>query len=1126
MVKRREPVVSTEPDRQPAERPNAIRVEIELLTHFKVRVDGVAVPDEAWKLTHPRRLLELLCLQPGQRLHRDLVVEQLWPESDAKAAANRLYHTVHVLRGLLKNEASADARPWLVFRSGELSLAPHCKVTVDALEFIEWVARARACKSAEAMLAALQKAVALLGNSALTDDETRGFATRRDEIRREFVWALECLAATHEGSGKHAESIACWRRLVEIEPANEPAHRRLMTLFEATGEPERALQQFTACKRYLKRDLTTIPAAETLALRDAIVERLQAATLSPTADAPPAPTSHYNAPLRGVPMLGRDDDLAALSMRLADGRHRLVTITAGPGMGKTRLACALAESIQGRYRDGALVVALTTLTDSALVEEAICQAAGWELQNETAATHLPHRLSSRQMLLVLDRFEHLVDAATRVSGWLSAAPELHIVVTSQCPLDCGTEWLHRLPALTHAARAAALDLFVQTAGITQPQTPEQIDTINEITARIEGNPLAIELVAARAATTPLETLRDEVALSLVGFVNPRDDAEAPQHSLLAAIGWSAGLLDRATRRLLGSVAVFAGSFSVDQAHAVSDVGASPAQTRAGVQSLFERHLLTRAEASGHHGGDSPMFSLLDSVRQYAQENALDEPLTSAVSERHAALFLDIAQAAFEHLRTGRTAQAKAMYRAAAADIDKAMRYRVARASRALQFELTYKIAGLQVTCGRLHEAQANLSAVVCLDTFTQDDRHALGSCWHALSLVYSITGQKRGFAHAVRMSRHSLAGSGNTMRAHQVATRLCVLRGGQLRFRAARLHIDRALTASAATGDALRSLVGYNLLSSLQSMEGQHARAIASANRSLDLALQIDNPNATGMSLQALMEARLWSGRLAEARDCVDECFVRHATGLQGPTEFSLNVASFTIAFEQGDFSAASVQLDKVRALEEREGSNRPFARLLFNEFVLMETAREHEVSFVRTVAEDDFPLDFSFAFYFVKLHCYRLRLQTSDAALESACETLSMLARMARLSQNRLWASWVAEACAYAMAAIGDPSQARGLLGLSQDLQRLDSLRPSPRQEASWDRLRLALEASHRPALSGSGALELRARVVQVGAALRLLHAHSSASGGTDERLERPAKLAHTALLQAAVAPLSARPA
>ena len=1110
---------SLTPKSQPADADSAdapsgvIVIEVSLLGPFKVRIDGAAIPDTAWKLTHPRRLLEMLCMQPGHRLHRDLVVEQLWPDSDAKAAANRLYHTVHVLRALLTAGSNTEKRSPLVFQSGELSLAPHCKVAVDALRFSELVTQARACDSPEAMHAALEQATALMGDSSLTVDETRGSATRRNEIRRELIWALECLAAFHESSSRQAEAIACWRRLVEVEPANEPAHRRLMTLFEAIGEPERALQQFTACKRYLQRDLAAAPTTQTLALREAIVKRSQAAAQPTTAELPPVPTSRYAAPQRRVPMLGRDHDLAVLSDRLAGGQHRLVTITAGPGMGKTRLACALAQSIQGRYRDGALVVSLTALADPDLLEDFICQAAGWEPRNAGATMHLPHQLSSRRMLLVLDRFEHLVTAAARVSGWLSAAPELHIVVTSQCPLDCGTEWLHRLHPLNHAAPAAAIDLFVQTAGIDEPQAPEQIDLINEIIARLEGNPLAIELVAARAATTPLETLRQEVASSLVSFVNPRRDVEGPQRSLQAAIGWSVGLLDHATRRLLSGVAVFAGSFSVDQVNAVIENNASPASTRFGIQSLVERHLLTRVETSDKHADDRPRFALLDSVRQHAVDNAPDESVLSAVREKHAAFFVAVAHAAFDQLRSGRTASAKAMYRDSAADIETAVLHNARTADLAARFELAYRVAGLQVTCSRLHEARTRLLAAVTLGVRTLGERVALGSCWHALSLVYSITGQNRAFAHAVRMSRHSLAEGGDSMRAHQVSTRLCVLRGGQLRFRAAHLHIERVLTASASTGDALRSLVGYNLLSALQSMQGQHARAVASADRSLDLSLQVDNPNATGMALQALTTARLWSGALAEARECVQECLVRHANGLHGASEISLYFDSFTVAFEQGDFSAASAQLDKVRALEQHEGSIRPFAILLFNEFVLMETARELEVTCMRAVKEDDFPFDISFAFLCVKLRCYRLRLQTGDADFESARKTLDNLARVARLSRSRLWASWVAEACAYAMTAIGLQSQALELLGLSRELQRHESLRPSPRQEASWDRLRSKLSAPAQPSELTSGAAELGSRIAQVADALRLLHTRSIPYGNTDEHLDGSAEAANGAL-------------
>src|SRR5215217_2445275 len=220
------------------------------------------------------------------------------------------------------------------------------------------------------------------------------------------------------------------------------------------------------------------------------------------------PRPPHNLPLQPTTLIGRDADLAAISARLLDPAVRLLTLTGPPGAGKTRLAIAVAGDLAGEFEHGVWFVGLETAREPDQVAVAIARSLGVrEAAGQPPAEALPTYLAGRQVLLVLDNFEQVLPAATRLANLLAGAPGLKLLVTSRAPLRLS--WEHEFPvaplALPDAARtgdasavarAAAVQLFLARARAALPEfdlTAENAAAVAAVCARLDGLPLAIEL---------------------------------------------------------------------------------------------------------------------------------------------------------------------------------------------------------------------------------------------------------------------------------------------------------------------------------------------------------------------------------------------------------------------------------------------------------------------------------------------------------------------------------------------------------------------------------------------------------------------------------------------------------
>src|SRR5947207_826345 len=366
----------------------------------------------------------------------------------------------------------------------------------------------------------------------------------------------------------------------------------------------------------------------------------------PRAALPPAvgSASVHNLPLAMTRMIGRDETVAALISRLS--RQRLVTILGPGGIGKTTLALAVAERMIESYEHGVWLIDLAPLGDPRLVPSAVATVLGLEIHTEDPLAGLVAGLRDKRMLLLLDNCEHVIEAAAGLAAAvLTGAPGVNILATSREPLGVAGERAHRLgplgspptsSGLTAAEAAAfpAVQLFVErvTAIVEDfALTDANAPLIVEICQKLDGLPLAIEFAAPRVEVLGVEGLAAGLNHSLP-LLTARRRTTLPRHrTMRAVVEWSYGLLSKDEQRLLRTLGIFAGGFTVEAAAAVA---ADTANTRVdAIDRLAD--LVAKSLVVADVGGAKPRFRLLDTTRAYAIEQLDESGGRDQLARRHA-----------------------------------------------------------------------------------------------------------------------------------------------------------------------------------------------------------------------------------------------------------------------------------------------------------------------------------------------------------------------------------------------------------------------------------------------------------------------------------------------------------
>ena len=366
-----------------------------------------------------------------------------------------------------------------------------------------------------------------------------------------------------------------------------------------------------------------------------------------------------NLPTQLTTFIGREREIAQ-GLELLRGT-RLLTLTGPGGTGKTRMSLQLAAEAAGDFGDGAFWVPLAPISDPELVPSTIAHALGIQVGgNERPLDRVVDHLRGKRLLLVLDNFEQILPAAAVVASMLEGAPQLKILASSRTPLRISGEQEYpippldvpdpeRLPALEILTQSDAVRLFVERARAVKPDfivTAENAAPIAEICFRLDGLPLAIELAAARVKLLSPQAMLPRLRQGLGLLASAAADRTDRQRTLRGAIGWSYDLLDDGMRRLFRRCSVFVGGAALEQLEAVcgpdAEIGRSLFD---GISELVDHSLIRQLETDGE-----PRFRMLVTIREYALEKLAESDEAQQIQARHAATYLELAEAAAPHLQ--------------------------------------------------------------------------------------------------------------------------------------------------------------------------------------------------------------------------------------------------------------------------------------------------------------------------------------------------------------------------------------------------------------------------------------------------------------------------------------------
>jgi predicted ATPase/DNA-binding SARP family transcriptional activator len=625
---------------------------VSLLGPFRVRIDDRAVPDDLWRRRKARAVVKLLALSPNYSLHREQVLDTLWPQMSPAAAANNLYVALYQARRAL---GSGNGPPsFLHLEADQLVLAGDHGIWVDADAFEAAYALARRSGDRAHYEAALE----LYRGELLPEDRYEEWTERRRAALHDaYLHLLLDLAQLHEEQHALSAARATWERVLRAEPACETAHLGLMRCFARLGQRQFAMRQFDQLRAELRRELDAEPDATSKQLyNDIVAGRFPVSPLPMLAPAEEAPVTQHNLPTQLTSFVGRECELVEVQRLLAS--TRLLTILGAGGSGKTRLALQLGQLLLDRYPDGVWFIDLTPLTNERLLPLAVARMLKVrETNDQDIGGLLIDALRQKRMLLIFDNCEHLVYACAQlVVRLLSNCLGLHVIATSREALLLRGEQIWRIPPLllpepgraqqrqasSALAEYAAVRLFIARARAHLPQFNPDDDTLHAIVTlcqRLDGLPLAIELAAARISTlAPKQILaRLDQALQLL---SAGSRTAAPRHQTMrATIDWSYALLRSAEQTLLNTLAVFAGGWTLEAAESVAAGDVEVTEVFLCLARLVDKSLVVV-------GGDREQrYRLPETIRAYAQAMLAASGRRWQAQQRHAMYYLALTEAA-------------------------------------------------------------------------------------------------------------------------------------------------------------------------------------------------------------------------------------------------------------------------------------------------------------------------------------------------------------------------------------------------------------------------------------------------------------------------------------------------
>jgi len=588
-------------------------MEYRILGPLEVTLDG---PPFTVKGRKPRALLALLLLHRNERVPAEQLIEDLWGEKAPATAANTLQVYVSQIRKLVGDRLVTGGAGY------SLRVEPD-ELDADRFERLATEAAGALARSAHRQAAELAaEALGLWHGPALVDVHYESFAqpeiVRLEELR---LAAIENRIEAELGLGHHDQVIGELEALVAENPVRERLRGLLMLALYRAGRQADALETYREARRVFLDELGLEPGPELRELEQAILRQDEGLTRRAM------PTS--NVPVPVSTLVGRQNELQEIADALRSPQTRLLTLTGPGGSGKTRLGIEVANVLAGDQPDGPFFVPLEALRDPSLLLPAIGQAlAVRESAEGPLLETLRERLAGRNALVLIDNFEQLADAAPVLAEVLEAAPGLTFLVTSRAALRLSGEREYPVDPL---GRSDAVALFVERAKAADPAfrlTAENTAPVEEICARLDGLPLALELAAARTKLLPPEAMIELLDQRLELLSRGARDLPERHRALRHTIAWSNELLEPAEQELFARPSVFAGGCTLESAVRVCDA------TLDGVAALIDDSLLERA---------GERLRMLETIREYAVEQLDSSKDADAIRRRHAEHFLELAE---------------------------------------------------------------------------------------------------------------------------------------------------------------------------------------------------------------------------------------------------------------------------------------------------------------------------------------------------------------------------------------------------------------------------------------------------------------------------------------------------
>jgi len=466
-------------------------------------------------------------------------------------------------------------------------------------------------------------------------------AGRRSLLKGLMLQALHTLVVRHLERAEHAAGIDYANRLLVLEPWREETHRHLMILLARSRQRSAALAQFETCRKVLTAELGVEPMPETMALYN----RLKAAAAPPPHNLPPQPT----------PFVGREPELAEIAVFLDDPNAQLLTLVGPGGIGKTRLALQAAAhcidpdmAIEARFSEGVFLVPLVadTMPGPDQTPESLVEALAAGLRVDLSGPVHPQAkllnyLRDKELLLLLDNFEHLTNQARQLADILRLAPKVKALVTSRIRLNLQQERLIEVKGLDvptsleavadPANEYSAIKLFVQQAqriksgfGLSEAERGAVI----RICQLVEGAPLGIELAASWLRVLSCAEIVIEIEKGLDFLTTNWQNVPERHRSLRAVFDYSWNLLAPDERASFAKLAVFQSGFQREAAAQVADASLTL------LADMVDKSLLRRA-ATGR-------YELHDLLRHYAEEKLrADEALYAQVRNAHCRYYAEL-----------------------------------------------------------------------------------------------------------------------------------------------------------------------------------------------------------------------------------------------------------------------------------------------------------------------------------------------------------------------------------------------------------------------------------------------------------------------------------------------------